>query len=253
MTLEVSGLSFSYGNRAILKGVSFKVNQGEILGVLGVNGAGKSTLLHCLNRINQPQGGRILLDGKNLLEMDREEIARFIGYMPQGYREGDLTVFDMVLLGRKPYLKWGVTKEDVNIVEEIISKMRLTDYALRPISELSGGEAQKVVLARALAQQPKILLLDEPTSNLDLKNQLEVMTMVANAVKREQLSAIIAVHDLNLALRFADRFILLHKGTIHSCLTRDELTARCIEEVYGVKVLLGEIEGFPVIIPTGIH
>ena len=138
-------------------------------------GAGKSTLLKCLNRVLRPQGGSVLLGGNNLLRLPQDAIARRIGYVPQQHSQTRLTVYEAVLLGRRPHMGMTVSKADYTVVEETLQRMGLSDLALRPVSDLSGGEVQKVMLARAMAQSPKILLLDEPTSNLDLKNQIEVM------------------------------------------------------------------------------
>ena len=135
---------------------------------------------------------------------------------PQKNGESSLTVFDSVLLGRKPYIRWAAAESDFQVVERILRLMHLEEFAMRPVNELSGGEAQKVVIARALAQEPEILLLDEPISNLDLKNQLEVMDLIVRTVKDRGLSAILSIHDLNLALRFADFFLFLKNGRVHT-------------------------------------
>jgi iron complex transport system ATP-binding protein len=171
MILSVDGLSFRYNSHPVLQDVTFEAPSGQILGVLGVNGAGKSTLLKCINKVLQPHSGSVLLDGTNLLRLRGDAVARRIGYVPQRYNADQVTVFDAVLLGRKPHIKWAATERDLRVVERLLKLMGLEAYALRSVSTLSGGEAQKVVIARALAQEPKVLLLDEPTSSLDLRNQ----------------------------------------------------------------------------------
>lgn len=248
MILSVAGVQFQYPSRPVLGGVSFQLQAGRILGVLGVNGAGKSTLLKCINKILHPQKGSILLDQQDILRMRQTEVAKRIGYVPQKYGEENLTVFDTVLLGRKPYIQWAATARDFQVVEKVLRLMHLEDMAMRPASELSGGEVQKVVIARALAQEPKVLLLDEPISNLDLKNQLEVMTLITQTVRTQGLAAILAIHDLNMALRFADFFLLLKNGMVHAFADRTAITAQVIFEVYGVKVILHEVHGYPVMI-----
>jgi len=248
--LSVSELCFRYNSHPVLQGMTFDLPSGQILGVLGVNGAGKSTLLKCLNGILQPDRGSVLLDGTDLHRLGRDEIARRIGYVPQRYGENDVTVFDAVLLGRKPHIKWAATNRDMLVVERLLKVMDLDEHALRPISTLSGGEAQKVIIARALAQEPRVLLLDEPTSSLDLRNQLEVMNLVSRIVKTEGISAVVAIHDINLALRFADLFVLLKDGSIHAAGSREDLTPEVIEEVYGVHSIFRMVEGYPVIIPV---
>lgn len=250
MILQVNDVHFRYNSRPVLDGLSFNVERGTILGVLGVNGAGKSTLLKCINKILRPQNGSVLVEDNNLSTMSRTEIAKRMGYVPQRHGEDKLTVFDTVLLGRRPYIEWSTTNRDLDIVEKVIQLMRLEALAMRPVTQLSGGETQKVVIARALAQEPDLLLLDEPTSNLDLKNQLEVMNLVRHVVSEHGLAAIISVHDLNLALRFADRFLLLKDGVIHTLSDRDGLTAEIIKDVYEVDVILGDMDGYPVVIPT---
>ncbi|MDQ7785194.1 MAG: ABC transporter ATP-binding protein [Desulfomonilaceae bacterium] len=250
MILKVADVEFSYNSHPVLQDVNFTVPRGSVVGVLGVNGAGKSTLLKCINRILKPNRGCVLIEDRDLSAMSRSEIATRIGYVPQRHGGDQLTVFDTVLLGRRPYIEWSAAKKDLEIVSRIIRVMRLEEMALRPVSQLSGGEAQKVVLARALAQEPDILLLDEPTSSLDLKNQLEVMGLIHGAVKNQGLAAIVTLHDLNLALRFADRFLFLKNGTIHSCCGRDGLCPETIRDVYDVDVIMAEMQGRSIVIPA---
>jgi iron complex transport system ATP-binding protein len=186
MNLKVRGIEFSYNHHPILDGVSFDIKPGEILGVLGVNGAGKSTLLKCINRILRPRAGSILLDDQDLRKMRSGEIARHFGYVPQKYTEESITVFDAVLLGRKPYIQWSASTNDLLIVEDMLRRLHLENLALRPVDRLSGGEYQKVVIARALAQEPEILLLDEPTSNLDrYQSRHEIRGSFPDAERRE--------------------------------------------------------------------
>ncbi len=248
MILAVNGIQFSYPGRPVLQGVSFRIDRGQILAVLGVNGAGKSTLIKCLNRILHPSEGRVAMDGKDLLRMKSGEVAKLLGYVPQKNGADFLTVFDSVLLGRKPYIRWSAAERDYQVVERTLRLMHLEEFAMRPVNELSGGETQKVVIARALAQEPEILLLDEPFSNLDLKNQLEVMDLIVRTVKDRGLSAILSLHDLNLALRFADVFLFLKNGRTHTFADRTSITPTVIYEVYGVRVILEEVQGFPVMV-----
>jgi iron complex transport system ATP-binding protein len=247
--LSVKGIHFSYSSVNILKNVSFEMNPGQILGVLGVNGAGKSTLLKCLNRILRPQMGTVLLSETEILNLKRNEIAKRIGYVPQRYDQESLTIFDAVLLGRKPHMKWGPTSHDISVVENVLHLMGLGDYSLRPVRTLSGGQAQKVVIARALAQEPDVLLLDEPTSNLDVRNQLEVMGLVTDAVKHRGVCAMMAIHDLNLALRFADTVLFLKQGQVYAIENRESITPKVIQEVYGVTALIEEVAGHSVVVP----
>lgn len=250
MILSVENVRFGYSARPILKDITFCMERGMVLAVLGVNGAGKSTLLKCINRILHPQGGGVILDGHDVQRMSGTQVARHIGYAPQRFGDDQLSVFDAVMLGRKPHIRWAASERDFHVVEQILDLMGLRDLALRSVNELSGGEAQKVVIARAFAQEPRLLLLDEPVSNLDVKNQLEVMTLVTSTVKAKEMSAIIAIHDLNLALRFADRFLLLRDGKVHAIVPRDGITSDLIAEVYHVHAIVREVEGFPIVIPV---
>jgi iron complex transport system ATP-binding protein len=248
MILSVAGVYFQYPSRPVLKGVSFELPEGQILGVLGVNGAGKSTLLKCLNKILRPQKGSVLLGEEDLLKLSGNEVARKMGYVPQKYGEERLTVYDTVLLGRKPYIRWAAAETDFQAVEKVLQVMHIKDYALRPVDELSGGEMQKVIIARALAQEPKALLLDEPISSLDLKNQLEVMELICRVVADQGLSAVLAIHDINLALRFSDRLLFLKEGKVYAFVDPRAVTPGVIKEVYGVDVILQEVQGYPVVI-----
>jgi len=248
MMLSIAGIRFGYNSHPILKDIHLELGRGQILAVLGVNGAGKSTFLKCVNRIIRVRKGSIRLHGEDVLDMKGEEIARHMGYVPQRYGEEELAVFDAVLLGRKPYINWKADERDLEIVETTLKRMELESMAMRPVNTLSGGEMQKVILARALAQEPDLLLLDEPTSNLDLKNQLEVMDLVHAAVKERGLSAVICLHDINLAFRFADRFVMIKDGRVHTQGDREAVTPEAIHQVYGVRVILGEVQGYPIVV-----
>ena len=252
MRLVVDGIHFTYNSHPVLAGVDFTLARGEVMCILGVNGAGKSTLIKCLNRILVPSKGVVILEGETLGRLSQIQVARRIGYVPQRHQDAQLTVFETVLMGRKPHMGLKTSAEDYAVVEKIIIQMGLEALAQRCVGDLSGGELQKVVIARALAQAPKILLLDEPTSSLDLRNQLEVMALIRRIVQNQGLAAIIAIHDLNIAVRFADRFLFLKDQKIHTVATRQTLTAETIHQVYGVAVALKHFEGHTVVIPTGI-
>ncbi|WP_373499795.1 ABC transporter ATP-binding protein [Desulfococcus sp.] len=249
MILDVSGIRFAYNSHPVLAGIGFSVAPGRVLGILGRNGAGKSTLLKCLNRILRPQSGGVLLEGEDLLAMTRREAARRVGYVPQRHGTDPLTVYEAVLLGRKPHMGWTVSADDCRRVETILAQMGLTRLSSRPVSDLSGGEVQKVMIARALAQTPRALLLDEPTSNLDLKNQLEVMDLIRGIARNQGLSAVVSIHDLNLAVRFADTFLFLKDHRVYALVEKEGLTADIIREVYGVEVTLRQVNGKTVVIP----
>ena len=249
MILELKNIEFSYNGFPVLRGIEFAVREGEIISILGVNGAGKSTLLKCINGILKPQKGEIFIDHTNIKRTSRTEIAKALALVPQRSEQSFITVFDAVLLGRKPYIKWDVTKNDIEITERVLSILGLKKLSLRYINELSGGEFQKVVIARALVQQPKVILLDEPTNNLDPKNQFEVMDIIKKISKRKGISSVIVMHDINLALRLSDRFILLKEGKVFAEGGLEIITKDNIEKVYGVPVTVENIRGITVVLP----
>ena len=250
--IEVKDLSFSYGRGTpeILKRIAFSAPEGTITAILGNNGVGKSTLLKCLNRILKPQRGEILLDGTDAQTLSDQELAQRIAYVPQSLTRTDTTVYDMVLLGRKPYIRWDITQHDHKIVRGALRRLQLEDKMLRSISTLSGGEAQKVILARALAQEPRVLLLDEPTSSLDPNNPHAVLRLVRHITAEKGLSTICVVHDLNLAVRYCDRFLFLRDGEVYASGGKTIMTPETIEEVYGFRTHVIDYMGVPVIIPA---
>ncbi|MEL7666683.1 MAG: ABC transporter ATP-binding protein [Actinomycetota bacterium] len=250
MMLTVEGVTFGYRSAPVLQDVSFTVQPGEFLAVLGNNGAGKSTLLRCITRIVRPQTGTVLLGEDDVHLMSGTERARRIGHVPQRAEASHMTVYDTVLVGRTPHITWSASHRDHHVVEDVLAELGLEHLAMRPIDELSGGELQKTVIARALAQEPRVLLLDEPTSSLDLRNQLDVLDTVKRVTSAQGVAVIAVMHDLNLALRFADAFLLLSDGRVHACGGPEVVTPESIAEVYGVPVALAEVDGVRVIVPT---
>lgn len=192
-------------------------------------------MITCLNRIRIPSSGTVLLNGQNIAGMSRNELARSVSYVAQKNEMSHSTVYDCILLGRRPYMKWGVSTEDLQLCDQVIAHIGLQEMALRRLEELSGGELQKVMLARALVQQPKVLLLDEPTSNLDPKNQVEMLSLIRSVAREQGVTVLIVIHDLNLALRYCDRFLFLKNGITYREGNIDIVTPETIEEVYGVK------------------
>lgn len=250
MTLQVESLCFHYtSGQPVLRDVSFELADGELLALLGPNGSGKSTLLKCLAGILKPKQGFISLDGGSLAEMPPRRRARCIGYVPQqAERLVPATVFDTVLTGRRPYAAWAPGRGDLQVTADVLSLLDLDDLSLREVTELSGGQRQKVYIARALAQQPSVLLLDEPTSNLDLRHQVEVMDIVAAQAARG-VAAIMALHDINTALRYANRILLLHRGMVAAAGGPEVLTPERIENIYEVPVTMTDHDGIPVVVP----
>ena len=235
--IEVKNISYSYnGNGSeVLKDVSFDVKPGECVGVLGNNGAGKSTLINCLCKIRMPKTGSVYIDQQDIYKMRRTDAARLISYVAQKSEINQMTVFDSVLLGRKPYIKFAIAREDINICEKTIEQVGLSEFKLRYVNELSGGEQQKVMLARAIVQQPELLLLDEPTSNLDPKNQYEMLEYVRKLARESNTSVLMVLHDINLALRFCDRFLFLKAGNVYKYGGESIVTEETIADVYGIN------------------
>jgi iron complex transport system ATP-binding protein len=185
----------------------------------------------------------IEVQGQNVRDLSRCDIAKSMAYVAQQSEGNQLTVFDSILLGRKPYIKMNPSDEDIDIAQKAMERMGLERFALRYTDSLSGGELQKVVLARALAQQPKIMLLDEPTSNLDLYNQHEVLRVVSQIAKTDGISVIVIIHDLNLALRYCDRFLLVRDGYVYRYGDESVITTETIRDVYRVDAQIIDVHG----------
>ena len=241
--IEIQNISYSYPNADILHGVGFRAESGEVVGLLGNNGAGKSTLVTCLNRIRKPKSGSLHIDGKDAFQMGRNELAQTVAYVAQKNELTHSTVFDCVLLGRKPYIKWSVSQQDLDICTRVMERVGILDYQMRYVDELSGGELQKVMLARALVAEPKLLLLDEPTSNLDPRNQYEMMALVQEVAREKGITVITVIHDLNLALRFCDKFYFLKAGRGYSYGGIETVTDQTLQAVYGIEAEVLDVKG----------
>lgn len=236
--VEVKDITFSYGKHSILKGISFSAEPGDCVGILGNNGVGKSTLITCMNNIRKPDDGSVLINGKSIFEMSRLELARNVAYVAQKNELSQTTVYDAILLGRKPYMTWSMNCADYALCDEMMERVGMTDFKLRNINELSGGEVQKVMLARAFVQQPKLLLLDEPTSNLDPRNQYEMMNLVRQMALEQGISVLVVIHDLNLALRYCNRFLFIKDGSVYDYGDGSVVTEKALRDVYGINASL---------------
>ncbi len=250
MILEATDIEFSYEKGGkVLKEIDLELDEGEIMAVIGPNGSGKSTLLKCLDNILEPESGEVYLDGSPIDAYQRTDLSKKIGYVPQVEEKSfPKTVFDTVLMGRKPYISWKPSEKDLTVVKDLLEELGLKDIAMRDVHELSGGQRQKVFIARALAQRPDILLLDEPTNSLDLKHQLEVLDIIKNQTE-EGIGVIMAIHDLNMAVRYSDEITMLKDGEIYESGDREIITSEKIENVYEVKVHIGEHEGWMIVTP----
>jgi iron complex transport system ATP-binding protein len=249
--ITISGLTFSYASNMILDDLNLSVEDAEILSLVGPNGSGKTTLIKCIDRILKPKGS-IFLDGQEIEHMSRQEIARQIGYVPQSSSTPlATTVFDTVLMGRRPHISWRVSDSDLDKVAAILDLLHLEDLAMRDFAQLSGGQKQKVLIARALCQEPSVLLLDEPTSNLDMKHQLEVMEIISELVREKRISAVMAIHDLNLAARFTDKLVMLKHGKVYAAGEPDSLLNEAnICKVYGIEAIVMNAMGKPYVVPV---
>lgn len=251
MTLSFHGISLSYGTNQVLHDLSFEFQDAEIVAIVGPNGSGKSSLVRCLNKLVTPQSGEVIVGGEKVYGMHSREVAKIFGYVPQNFQDTfPATVIDTILMGRKPYATWRSGKSDIMKVTEVMKLLHLEQFALRYHSELSGGQRQKVMIARAFAQESKVLLFDEPTSQLDIKHQLEIMDLVKETVRMKKILAILVVHDLNLASRYADRIIMLKDGRIHAVGDpKNVLTEDNIRAVYDVDSLIMHDGEVPCVVP----
>lgn len=253
--LEATSVSCGYHDRAIVENVSVAVRPGEVFVLLGANGAGKTTLLRALGRLLKPTRGRVILAGTDLWVQSAASVARTLALSPQSEkREWPLTVRQAVLLGRSPHRGWvmPLTPEDRAVADKALQWSDLADLAERPITQLSGGEWRRVVLARTLAQQPRVLMLDEPTAHLDLRFQVEVLRLVRKLAREQQLAVALTLHDLNMASLAADRLALLKAGRLLCTGSVDEiLTEANIEDAYGLRVSVARHPQYdkPMIVP----
>ena len=236
MEVKFEQLSFQYSpKKQTLKNIDLALPSGKFIAILGPNGSGKTTLMKQINRILHPQKGRITLNGTDVSSLTSGELARTVAYVPQmtgGMMAG--SVMDTVMLGRKPYIKWKPSEKDIEIVCQCLLRFHLEEIAQRDYNALSGGQKQTVLIARALAQTPGIYLFDEPVSFLDVKNQLEIMTAARELVDYDGKTVVMVLHDLNLALRFADHIVVMKEGEVFAQgIPSEVITEENVFAVYG--------------------
>ena len=248
--IRTAGLGVKYGNFRVWEDVNLVIDRPGLVSILGPNGVGKSTFMYTINKILDPTEGRVLLDGRDVTELDFKDIAKSIAYVPQASNETfSMTVMDTVLMGRYPHSGYSTTDEDLRIAANCLKMLNITDLAMRNFDELSAGQHQKVMISRGLAQEPQILMLDEPTSNLDIYHQIYVMKLLRDIAHERNMTVLAICHDLNVASRFSDRIILLSKGHIHADGTsEDVITEENIESVYGVRADVVPVDGRPYVI-----
>ena len=253
--LEIQNLRFRYSRRGpmVLDGVDLTLRDGEIGILLGKNGSGKTTLFKSILGIQKPASGSLRFDGEDLLRMNRRERARRIAYVPQSIHFGALSVFDTVLMGRVSYFGYKAGREDQAAVEIILRDMRLENYAARNVEELSGGERQKIAIARALAQEPRLLVFDEPTGNLDIANEQLIIEEARRVAAEKGIGILTSLHDLNQALDLGERFFFMKGGRIRHAGGSEIVTEDVIRETFDAEVRIMEIEGKKIIINGGMR
>jgi iron complex transport system ATP-binding protein len=238
--LNAISLGLSYGSKQVLHEINLTLLPGELLGVIGPNGSGKTTLIRCLSRVLKPSNGSVTLANKNLEEFTEQERARNIAVVPQSaVLPPAFTILESVSLGRTPHLGWlgHMGAHDLEIVRRAMHSCEVEQLKDRRISELSGGEQQRVLLARALAQDCPVLLLDEPTAHLDLHHQVALLSLIRRMAKEQNLAVLIAIHDLNLASLYADRLVLLTEGRVSASGKPSEvLTTETLQSAYQVPL-----------------
>ena len=258
-TLVVDGVSLGYGDRTVVHGLDLDVPPGRITCIVGANACGKSTLLRSMARLLAPRGGRVLLDGKDLHRLPTRQVARTLGLLPQSpvAPEG-IVVADLVSRGRHPHqgmlARWSA--EDDAAVAEALEMTGIADLADRPVDELSGGQRQRAWIAMSLAQQTDVLLLDEPTTFLDVCHQVEVLDLLTDLNRQRGTTIVMVLHDLNLAARYADRLIAMSQGRVHAAGEPAEvLTSEVVQEVFGMgsRVIVDPVSLKPLVLPIGRH
>src|SRR5712692_4957452 len=244
--LNVDGVTFGYDRQPLLYDLHLQVHAGEMVGLLGPNGSGKTTLLRLLSGFLRPQHGIIFLEGRDLQERGRRNVAQRIAVVPQElHMPFAFTVEHMVSLGRPPFVNFLGTqgKHDAAIVQDALQAAGMASLAGRVFNQLSGGERQRVMVAMALAQQPRLLLLDEPTSHLDIKYQIETLELVQHLNRERGVTVIAAMHDLNLAARYFPRLLLFQRGIVADASPAEVLESGLLSRVYGVNVQVGILRG----------
>ncbi len=242
-------MSFSYNKREILHDVDISVDEGEIVSLLGPNGVGKTTLMKCLCGILKPSHGKVMVNNTDLSNISLRDRSKLIAYVPQSVPRIHSTVMDYILVGRRPYIDVNVRKEDMDVVWEVVHAMDLDRFAVKYLDTLSGGEFQKVQIARALVQEAGTLLLDEPTSNLDISNAYETMHIIRDIARERNVGVIMIAHDLNMAIHLSDRLVLMKNGTVFTEIANDGMTEDIIREVYNIDTKVVDGASKPYVVP----
>ena len=248
--IQAEDLGVSYGSNLIWEHIDLDLNEPGLISILGPNGVGKSTFMYTINKILEPTSGRVLINGKDVMEMSFKDIAKIIAYVPQSSGETfAMTVMDTVLMGRYPHSGYQVTQEDMEIAADCLQKMHMGEFALRAFNELSAGQHQRVMIARGMAQMPELMMLDEPTSNLDIYHQIYTMKLLREIAHQRGIMVLVICHDLNIAAKYSDRVIMMSEGSIYAFGTPEEVfTKENVAKVYDVGCEVIEDQGRPHII-----
>lgn len=237
--LDVQDICFTAGSgRVILNNISLQVQPGEMLAIIGPNGAGKSTLVKAITGLEQAHSQAITFNGHSLTTMNRLVRAKHIAYLPQITSPVPSSVFDAVLLGRKPHMHWLPGYQDRYKVQEILEELGMSSIAQICVTRLSGGEMQKVLIARALVQEAPVLILDEPINHLDIRNQIEILDCVLSMTKKRKMCTLLVLHHLSFAMRYADQCLLLDQGRSVFCGPAQDLCPDCLSQVYGLPITI---------------
>lgn len=248
--LSVEHVTFHYSRQGpdVLRGVNLELKPGEIGILLGRNGSGKTTLFQNILGILNPRSGSIRFEGEDLRKLSRAQRARRIAYVPQDIRFGALSVFDSVLMGRVAYFGMKAGREDYLAVERILRDMGLEAFAQRNVEELSGGERQKIAVARAMAQEPKLMVFDEPTGNLDIANEQQIITEAKRLAREKNIAILSSLHDLNRAMEFGDRFFFLKDGVVKYTGGKECFREDVLRDIFDIDVKIAQVDGQPVIL-----
>ncbi len=252
--LEIQNVTLAYGHKVVVKDITFQMMPGEMVGLIGPNGSGKSTIIKAISRIILPSSGQIFLDGKDISQISRRDLARLLGVVPQmPLLPSTFTAFEIVLMGRNPHLGFLQYEgpKDMAITWQAMERTSTQHLAEQRIGELSGGEIQTIVIARVLAQETETILLDEPTANLDINHQVEILDLIKSLCRENNTAVLAALHDLNLASQYCDKLILINNGRVHAQGTPKEvINSRNIKEVYGAEscVYAHPVNGLPAVL-----
>lgn len=247
--IEFKNVTFSYDKKKnAIKDVTFTLNDGECAILLGPNGVGKTTILRCILGELKPTSGTVLINNKDNKGLKNKDLSKAISFVPQNINGTDLTVNETILLGRLPSFDLFPKRDDYIALNDVLNEFSLNEIKDKNTFEISGGEKQKVAIARAYIQNTSTIIFDEPTSNLDIKAQVMIASLIKKITKENKRSTLISMHDINLALSLADKLILLKDEQIYKITTPKEITSEDLETIYGIKTIIKEIDGRKVII-----